>query len=99
MTTDSGDGGPGGPDSSALPERRPERRHEPDLRSMTRINLHPTASPMPLGSFTETDLYLLRVTAIDVDPFRRKPSNAPGGYRQATSGVHSAHGSDVRRAC
>ncbi|MFF9978575.1 GPR1/FUN34/YaaH family transporter [Streptomyces erythrochromogenes] len=28
------------------------RRFEPDLRSMTRINLHPIASPMPLGFFT-----------------------------------------------
>ncbi|CAM5227081.1 hypothetical protein GCM10010329_46880 [Streptomyces spiroverticillatus] len=27
------------------------RRHEPDLRSMTRINLRPVASPMPLGFF------------------------------------------------
>ncbi|MDA5280945.1 MULTISPECIES: hypothetical protein [unclassified Streptomyces] len=53
MTTDSGDGGPGGPDSSALLERRPERRHEPDLRSMTRINLRPIAPPMPLGSGVE----------------------------------------------
>ncbi|MEE1755225.1 GPR1/FUN34/YaaH family transporter [Streptomyces sp. SP18CS02] len=31
---------------------RPGRRFEPDLRSMTRINLHPIASPMPLGFFT-----------------------------------------------
>ncbi|MFD5878960.1 MULTISPECIES: GPR1/FUN34/YaaH family transporter [Streptomyces] len=30
----------------------PGRRFEPDLRSMTRINLHPIASPMPLGFFT-----------------------------------------------
>ncbi|MFJ3204377.1 GPR1/FUN34/YaaH family transporter [Streptomyces sp. NPDC086989] len=28
------------------------RRFEPDLRSMTRINLRPIASPMPLGFFT-----------------------------------------------
>ncbi|MEU3607804.1 GPR1/FUN34/YaaH family transporter [Streptomyces sp. NPDC035033] len=27
------------------------RRHEPDLRSMTRINLRPIASPMPLGFY------------------------------------------------
>ncbi|MFE2144648.1 GPR1/FUN34/YaaH family transporter [Streptomyces sp. NPDC059456] len=30
----------------------PGRRFEPDLRSMTRINLRPIASPMPLGFFT-----------------------------------------------
>ncbi|MGW7368378.1 acetate uptake transporter family protein [Streptomyces sp. NPDC054841] len=30
----------------------PGRHHEPDLRSMTRINLRPIASPMPLGFFT-----------------------------------------------
>ncbi|MEV7188085.1 GPR1/FUN34/YaaH family transporter [Kitasatospora sp. NPDC093102] len=29
-----------------------ERRFEPDLRSITRINLRPMASPMPLGFFT-----------------------------------------------
>ncbi|MFD7631138.1 GPR1/FUN34/YaaH family transporter, partial [Streptomyces sp. NPDC059851] len=28
------------------------RRFEPDLRAMTRINLRPMASPMPLGFFT-----------------------------------------------
>ncbi|MGW2396955.1 GPR1/FUN34/YaaH family transporter [Kitasatospora sp. NPDC001664] len=28
------------------------RRHEPDLRAMTRITLRPMASPMPLGFFT-----------------------------------------------
>uniref|UniRef100_UPI0035D9E71B acetate uptake transporter family protein n=1 Tax=Kitasatospora sp. NPDC056181 TaxID=3345737 RepID=UPI0035D9E71B len=36
----------GGPDAT------PARRFEPDLRSMTRINLRPIASPMPLGFFT-----------------------------------------------
>ncbi|MCB5168811.1 GPR1/FUN34/YaaH family transporter [Streptomyces bambusae] len=30
----------------------PGRRFEPDLRAMTRINLRPMASPMPLGFFT-----------------------------------------------
>ncbi|MFF9147487.1 GPR1/FUN34/YaaH family transporter [Streptomyces sp. NPDC014861] len=30
----------------------PGRRFEPDLRSMTRINLRPIASPMPLGFFS-----------------------------------------------
>ncbi|MFJ3877016.1 GPR1/FUN34/YaaH family transporter [Streptomyces sp. NPDC090077] len=30
----------------------PGRRHEPDLRAMTRITLRPIASPMPLGFFT-----------------------------------------------
>ncbi|MFH8519530.1 acetate uptake transporter family protein [Streptomyces gelaticus] len=34
------------------PDTPPGRRFEPDLRSMTRINLHPIASPMPLGFFT-----------------------------------------------
>ncbi|MEU5217369.1 GPR1/FUN34/YaaH family transporter [Streptomyces sp. NPDC020807] len=34
------------------PTGLPERRFEPDLRSMTRINLRPIASPMPLGFFT-----------------------------------------------
>ncbi|MCX5203352.1 GPR1/FUN34/YaaH family transporter [Streptomyces sp. NBC_00237] len=34
------------------PDAPPERRFEPDLRSMTRINLRPIASPMPLGFFT-----------------------------------------------
>ncbi|MFF4582426.1 acetate uptake transporter family protein [Streptomyces sp. NPDC001389] len=37
--------------SEELPD--PAGRHfEPDLRAMTRINLHPVASPMPLGFFT-----------------------------------------------
>ncbi|MFJ9642186.1 GPR1/FUN34/YaaH family transporter [Streptomyces sp. NPDC004244] len=40
---DDGDDGPAAP---------PGRRFEPDLRSMTRINLRPIASPMPLGFFT-----------------------------------------------
>ncbi|MFJ1565765.1 GPR1/FUN34/YaaH family transporter [Streptomyces erythrochromogenes] len=40
---DTDDGHGGGPSG---------RRFEPDLRSMTRINLHPIASPMPLGFFT-----------------------------------------------
>ncbi|WP_432127963.1 GPR1/FUN34/YaaH family transporter [Streptomyces sp. bgisy082] len=34
------------------PDTPPGRRFEPDLRSMTRINLRPIASPMPLGFFT-----------------------------------------------
>ncbi|PKV83105.1 GPR1/FUN34/YaaH family transporter [Streptomyces sp. TLI_146] len=34
------------------PDVVPERRFEPDLRSMTRITLRPIASPMPLGFFT-----------------------------------------------
>ncbi|MER5964654.1 GPR1/FUN34/YaaH family transporter [Streptomyces sp. NPDC002057] len=34
------------------PDTPPGRRFEPDLRSMTRITLHPIASPMPLGFFT-----------------------------------------------
>lgn len=34
------------------PDTSPGRRFEPDLRSMTRINLRPIASPMPLGFFT-----------------------------------------------
>ncbi|MER7578795.1 GPR1/FUN34/YaaH family transporter [Kitasatospora sp. NPDC097691] len=47
MTTASPDGAPA--DRSGAPQ---ERRFEPDLRSMTRINLRPIASPMPLGFFT-----------------------------------------------
>ncbi|MFD5875050.1 GPR1/FUN34/YaaH family transporter [Streptomyces sp. NPDC060322] len=39
-----------GPDTS--PDASPGRRFEADLRSMTRINLRPIASPMPLGFFT-----------------------------------------------
>jgi succinate-acetate transporter protein len=34
------------------PDTPPGRHFEPDLRSMTRINLRPIASPMPLGFFT-----------------------------------------------
>ncbi|MGW6416041.1 GPR1/FUN34/YaaH family transporter [Streptomyces sp. NPDC055055] len=34
------------------PDAAAGRRFEPDLRSMTRINLRPIASPMPLGFFT-----------------------------------------------
>ncbi|MFI2609380.1 GPR1/FUN34/YaaH family transporter [Kitasatospora sp. NPDC018619] len=34
------------------PQAPPARRFEPDLRAMTRINLRPIASPMPLGFFT-----------------------------------------------
>ncbi|RPE31852.1 GPR1/FUN34/YaaH family transporter [Kitasatospora cineracea] len=34
------------------PDAPSGRRFEPDLRSMTRINLRPVASPMPLGFFT-----------------------------------------------
>ncbi|MFC8956763.1 GPR1/FUN34/YaaH family transporter [Streptomyces sp. NPDC057101] len=37
---------------AASPDAPPARRFEPDLRSMTRINLRPIASPMPLGFFT-----------------------------------------------
>ncbi|MGY3340350.1 succinate-acetate transporter protein [Streptomyces filamentosus] len=37
---------------AGLPDAAPGRRFEPDLRSMTRINLRPIASPMPLGFFT-----------------------------------------------
>ncbi|GGS19893.1 hypothetical protein Snoj_20480 [Streptomyces nojiriensis] len=47
MSTVPGDTAAGGPDAAP-----PGRRHEPDLRAMTRINLHPIASPMPLGFFT-----------------------------------------------
>ncbi|MGZ9935337.1 GPR1/FUN34/YaaH family transporter [Streptomyces sp. NC-S4] len=47
MSTVPGDTTAGGPDGAP-----PGRRHEPDLRAMTRINLHPIASPMPLGFFT-----------------------------------------------
>ncbi|MFD7785028.1 hypothetical protein ACFV4Q_18275 [Streptomyces nojiriensis] len=47
MSTVPGDTAAGGPDGAP-----PGRRHEPDLRAMTRINLHPIASPMPLGFFT-----------------------------------------------
>ncbi|WP_328967842.1 GPR1/FUN34/YaaH family transporter [Streptomyces sp. NBC_00239] len=42
----------GGDTPAALPDVPPGRRFEPDLRSMTRINLRPIASPMPLGFFT-----------------------------------------------
>ncbi|MFJ5933530.1 GPR1/FUN34/YaaH family transporter [Streptomyces sp. NPDC093071] len=35
----------------APPDTLPARRFEPDLRSMTRINLRPIASPLPLGFF------------------------------------------------
>ncbi|MFJ5074374.1 GPR1/FUN34/YaaH family transporter [Streptomyces sp. NPDC088553] len=41
-----------GGDTPAASLDAPERRFEPDLRSMTRINLRPIASPMPLGFFT-----------------------------------------------
>ncbi|MER7771104.1 GPR1/FUN34/YaaH family transporter [Kitasatospora sp. NPDC096140] len=47
MTTASPDDAPD--DRAGAPR---ERRFEPDLRSMTRINLRPIASPMPLGFFT-----------------------------------------------
>ncbi|MEV6261481.1 GPR1/FUN34/YaaH family transporter [Streptomyces sp. NPDC051784] len=46
MTTSAGTE----PDHSTGP--LPGRRFEADLRSMTRINLRPIASPMPLGFFT-----------------------------------------------
>ncbi|MBB4986828.1 GPR1/FUN34/YaaH family transporter, partial [Streptomyces nymphaeiformis] len=39
-------------DGDDAPDTPPGRRFEPDLRSMTRINLRPIASPMPLGFFT-----------------------------------------------
>lgn len=39
-------------DAGDGPAAPPGRRFEPDLRSMTRINLRPIASPMPLGFFT-----------------------------------------------
>ncbi|MFI1151607.1 GPR1/FUN34/YaaH family transporter [Streptomyces sp. NPDC020817] len=42
----------GGHTPATLPDVPPGRRFEPDLRSMTRINLRPIASPMPLGFFT-----------------------------------------------
>ncbi|MGW8777693.1 GPR1/FUN34/YaaH family transporter [Streptomyces sp. NPDC055796] len=42
----------GGDTPPPLPDVPPGRRFEPDLRSMTRINLRPIASPMPLGFFT-----------------------------------------------
>ncbi|MFH8791054.1 GPR1/FUN34/YaaH family transporter [Streptomyces sp. NPDC017941] len=42
----------GGDARATTPEAPQGRRYEPDLRSMTRINLHPIASPMPLGFFT-----------------------------------------------
>ncbi|MFE3760721.1 GPR1/FUN34/YaaH family transporter [Streptomyces sp. NPDC059104] len=42
----------GGDTPATLPDVPPKRRFEPDLRSMTRINLRPIASPMPLGFFT-----------------------------------------------
>ncbi|WP_289734739.1 acetate uptake transporter family protein [Streptomyces macrolidinus] len=55
MSTDSASAG----DAEDAPDSRrdagpagPGRRFEPDLRSMTRINLRPIASPMPLGFFT-----------------------------------------------
>ncbi|MER5932383.1 GPR1/FUN34/YaaH family transporter [Streptomyces sp. NPDC002054] len=37
---------------SDAPAEPAGRRHEPDLRHMTRINLRPIASPMPLGFYT-----------------------------------------------
>ncbi|MDK9499250.1 GPR1/FUN34/YaaH family transporter [Streptomyces katrae] len=42
------------PDAGRAPgaEAGAGRRFEPDLRAMTRITLHPIASPMPLGFFT-----------------------------------------------
>ncbi|MCX2184562.1 GPR1/FUN34/YaaH family transporter [Streptomyces sp. SKN60] len=39
-------------DSAPDDDSGPGRHFEPDLRSMTRINLRPIASPMPLGFFT-----------------------------------------------
>ncbi|MBA4861663.1 hypothetical protein H1V43_09755 [Streptomyces sp. PSKA54] len=39
------------PDSSPERAKPPGRHFEPDLRPMTRINLHPIASPMPVGFF------------------------------------------------
>ncbi|MFE6781469.1 acetate uptake transporter family protein [Streptomyces sp. NPDC057680] len=49
------DGDDDGEGDDARPVRTdapPGRRFEPDLRTMTRINLRPIASPMPLGFFT-----------------------------------------------
>ncbi|WP_371675935.1 GPR1/FUN34/YaaH family transporter [Streptomyces sp. NBC_01276] len=42
----------GGDTPPTPPDVPPGRGFEPDLRSMTRINLRPIASPMPLGFFT-----------------------------------------------
>ncbi|GAA2712079.1 MULTISPECIES: GPR1/FUN34/YaaH family transporter [Streptomyces] len=50
----SGTTGPGpapGPDADLQAACRPGRYFEPDLRRMTRINLRPIASPMPLGFY------------------------------------------------
>ncbi|MEU6883233.1 GPR1/FUN34/YaaH family transporter [Streptomyces sp. NPDC046712] len=52
MSTDSASAGGDEDGPSGRPEALPGRRFEPDLRSMTRINLRPIASPMPLGFFT-----------------------------------------------
>ncbi|GAA4839168.1 hypothetical protein GCM10023235_13080 [Kitasatospora terrestris] len=49
-TATAADGADEAPDSR--PETPRRHRFEPDLRSMTRINLRPIASPMPLGFFT-----------------------------------------------
>ncbi|MER5782561.1 GPR1/FUN34/YaaH family transporter [Streptomyces mobaraensis] len=38
-------------DAADAPACLPGRRYEPDLRRMTRINLRPIASPMPLGFY------------------------------------------------
>ncbi|MGI5490101.1 GPR1/FUN34/YaaH family transporter [Microtetraspora malaysiensis] len=42
------------PDPQSAGEQAPHggRHHEPDLRRMTRINLRPIASPMPLGFYS-----------------------------------------------
>ncbi|WP_254390479.1 hypothetical protein [Streptomyces sp. AC550_RSS872] len=39
------------PESSGQRAEPIGRHFEPDLRAMTRINLHPIASPMPVGFF------------------------------------------------
>ncbi|MFD3335945.1 GPR1/FUN34/YaaH family transporter [Streptomyces sp. NPDC058700] len=53
-TTSPASAAAGGADDppDGRPDALPGRRFEPDLRSMTRINLRPIASPMPLGFFT-----------------------------------------------
>lgn len=52
MSTDSTSVGGADDRSDSRPDAPTGRRFEPDLRSMTRINLRPIASPMPLGFFT-----------------------------------------------
>ncbi|MEU0402456.1 GPR1/FUN34/YaaH family transporter [Streptomyces sp. NPDC006197] len=52
MSTDPAPDADAGTGPAGRPDAAPGRRFEPDLRSMTRINLRPIASPMPLGFFT-----------------------------------------------